>query len=818
MAQEVASRLQPEGNGDRRILVVDDEIRYLESVTAVVSAHGYAVRAARSAAEAVATLQQWRPQLVILDIHLAASSGFEVLERMQAVISNAAPSQSAPRFIVISADTRFDSAVRALRAGVTDYLAKPLRPQRLIEVLDREFAARDEIVTPAAAAPAGDIGAALAESILEDAPFLVYVLDAAGNITFLNRHAESVFGVERIEFLNQPWTAMFHGEQQLEAARHRFNERRRGTRATSNMPLTLLVPGRSDDVSTLPRRIDLKLFSTGIYRQVNGHEAFAGTCGFAAIESMHELPANAVTLRSTARSAPGDVTLSMPAPQVRAPELPSALIDALPLPIPVLHVDRADLTLRHANPAALQRPARIRLTPERLLDWLEVPEAEWYAFLDLARDRAVTGRLLGDAGGFPRWQASSFPAPGENAIVVLLHDLGAMATAHDQMIRLERSFQQSARLDAIRHIGGGLAHDFNNILASILGFTELAIAQRDAERSAAPASNDDPDDRTGVFLREAITAGHRARDLVQRIVELCSNDLDSATTPEPAEVIHRLLDRTRRILPASVNLQTHVDPAIGTLPVAPDTLARILVHLLGNARDAIDGRGTIELGTELVGPECGHCAACRREIRGQFLKITVKDSGAGLPPGSARDLFHLMARSGGIESSTRTGLAIVARDLHDHGGHLQLHSMEGLGTVVSVYLPCESEPGFGGRATEQIDVLVVEQDLSVGWLISEYLEQLGYATQLQIDPYQALMTLEASDDSIRVVICNSVLELDAGRRLLERIVERNGGAAIVALVHDHDGPLPAGVHALPSRTDRSSLARLLNEIAPLPEH
>lgn len=808
MTREVALLRQPAGGDQRRVLVVDDEIRYLESLTAVITAHGYDVRATRSPVEALATFQQWQPSIVILDVHLAGTSGFELLERLQALVPATSRSGTAPRFLVVSADTRFDTAVHALRAGARDYLAKPLRPERLIETLEYHFgeldAARAGSAVAAAALPAEtsvpEPSAALAESILEEAPFLVYTLDADGNITFLNRRAEAVFGVDRSELISKPWTVMVYGERQLERARYRLNERRRGERATSNLPLTLVVPGQQSNPQSSARQVSMKLFSSGIYRMDDEGESFAGTCGIAAIEQLLDLP-------DQADGEPPD-------PEQTARQLGLAL-DELPLPMPVLYLDRQRRTLRHANPAAYQRPSRVRLTAERLLEWLEVPEAEWFAFLELADSQAVSGRMLGDIGGFPRWQASGFLRTDVDEIVVVLDDLGAAAMAHDHMIRLERNFQQSARIDAIRHIGGGLAHDFNNILASILGFTELAIAQHEHEHSDEDATALPTEDRTSTYLREAINAGHRARDLVQRIVQLCGDDGPEGGTEEPAELLERLLERTRQILPTTVQLIARIDPELPRVSLAADTLTRLFVHLLTNARDAVEGRGSIEITTEQVGPESGHCAACRREIRGRHIKVSVKDSGAGLPPGAARDLFHLVARTSRLQSAPGTGLAVIARELHDRNGHLQLHSMEGLGTVVSIYLPVETEAGQAPIGAGVFDVLIVEQDLSVGWLMSEYLEQLGYATQLQIDPYSALQSLEAAGDAVRVVICNADLKIDAGQRLLDRIAELAPAAQLIALTDGRPVSLPPAAQTLRKNADRRTLETLMRRIAPL---
>ena len=116
-----------------RVLVVDDDPRYLHSLSALVDAHGYAVRGARTVASAAELVRTWHPAVILLDVHLGGGDGFALLEDLPGILAPA----PAPPVVVVSGDTRFDTAVRALRHGAADFLAKPCRPEALLAVLAR---------------------------------------------------------------------------------------------------------------------------------------------------------------------------------------------------------------------------------------------------------------------------------------------------------------------------------------------------------------------------------------------------------------------------------------------------------------------------------------------------------------------------------------------------------------------------------------------------------------------------------------------------------------------------------------------------------
>ncbi len=257
-----------------RILVVEDEPRYLESTRLLLRHYGHAVTTAKDAAQARARLTGQDFDLVLLDLHLPDATGLTILNDM-------APRLEQSMVIVVSGDTSIDSAIHALKAGAYDFLRKPYDPEELIKSLRnaaRELALKREN---------REIQARLEHSeqwhrfLVNNSPDIIFTLDAEGRFSYLNDCVEGITGHSKTELIGQPWETLVL-EAERETARWRMNERRTGERATRNFELLLQRRPTADSGDLAPPHVSVELSASGMYREeADGSRRYVGTYGVA---------------------------------------------------------------------------------------------------------------------------------------------------------------------------------------------------------------------------------------------------------------------------------------------------------------------------------------------------------------------------------------------------------------------------------------------------------------------------------------------------------------------------------------------------------
>jgi signal transduction histidine kinase len=286
--------------------------------------------------------------------------------------------------------------------------------------------------------------------------------------------------------------------------------------------------------------------------------------------------------------------------------------------------------------------------------------------------------------------------------------------------RLEANLQQARRMETIGTFASGIAHNFNNIVGAILGYTEMADARvRAGGRSAAS-------------LAEIRRAGERARQLVEQILKFGRR----SEGRRERVCIKALVAETKSLLAAS--LPSHIEflvsetPEMAVVSAEAAQLQQVVLNLCNNAAQAMDGAGVIEIGIEVR--EAAHALRVgRREVGpGRFAIISVSDRGPGMDEATLERIFEpfftTRAEGNGL------GLATVREIVEEHGGTVEVRTAPGVGTRFDIWLPSDSsdEPtsarlssGNAGRGAGET-VLVLETDRGHLLRHEEILAALGY--------------------------------------------------------------------------------------------
>jgi len=264
--------------------------------------------------------------------------------------------------------------------------------------------------------------------------------------------------------------------------------------------------------------------------------------------------------------------------------------------------------------------------------------------------------------------------------------------------RRHELFERVTRLERIELVStltSGIAHDFNNILAAILGYAQLAENQIRTDGRLPEVAR---------HLEEIRTAGQRARALIQQLPGFRQTGSCSARSTRLDGLAGEVAGLLRATLPDTVALVTDIDPTLPALSVDPGHVHQLLMNLLVNARDAINGGGTVRLSARRESMTAhAVCDSCRCEYSGDWLAISVRDDGPGIAQELRARLFEPFFTTKEIGQGTGIGLSVVHGVAHLYQGHVRVVSAPGAGCELRVLLPASILVGEAVAGTRETD-------------------------------------------------------------------------------------------------------------------
>ncbi|MGI4954176.1 MAG: ATP-binding protein, partial [Janthinobacterium lividum] len=316
-----------------------------------------------------------------------------------------------------------------------------------------------------------------------------------------------------------------------------------------------------------------------------------------------------------------------------------------------------------------------------------------------------------------------------------------------ELRRAEDALRQAQKMEAVGQLTGGIAHDFNNLLTGITGALEL-LQRRVGEGRYG---------EIGRFATVATTSANRAAALTQRLLAFARRQpLD----PKPVaanRLVADMEDLLRRTLGPGVTLEMVLSGGLWGTLCDPNQLESALLNLAINARDAMPEGGRLTIETANAHLDDAYALTQGFEVRaGQYVSISVTDTGVGMDPGVAARIFEPFFTTKPIGQGTGLGLSMLYGFVKQSDGHVRVYSEPGRGTTMRLYLPrhagaavLEAEanaPATPAGAGET--VLVVDDEDAVRMLVAEALADMGY------------VALEAADGPAGLDILRSVAKVD----------------------------------------------------------
>ena len=378
-----------------------------------------------------------------------------------------------------------------------------------------------------------------------------------------------------------------------------------------------------------------------------------------------------------------------------------------------------------------------------------------------------------DGSEFPiRLQAKNIPVKDKTVRVTEFRDITEQMRMREEQEDLQKQLLQVQKVESIGRLAGGIAHDLNNLLSPILGYSELLL------------DNLDFSERYRKQISVIFDAASRSRDLVRQLLAFSRKQTLDVRPTNLNNIVENLKKLLRRIIPEDIALEVDLctEPCVAMADI--NQIEQIIVNLSVNAAHAMPGGGTLRIMT-FIEDETGDSG--RTELGrspGKYAVLSVRDTGTGISEDIQHQIFEPFFSTKG-ELGVGLGLATVYGIVKQHNGDIEVHSQPGKGACFTIYLPFSDREYAGdeklGERREKVllagseTILIVEDDEHVRQLATTILSMHGYHVLTAGDGEDAVEMFNHFDGTIDMLLTDVILPGMNGKALSEKLTRRVPG-------------------------------------------
>ena len=344
----------------------------------------------------------------------------------------------------------------------------------------------------------------------------------------------------------------------------------------------------------------------------------------------------------------------------------------------------------------------------------------------------------------------------------------ALARDVTHEVQLERQLRQAQRMEAIGTLAGGISHDFNNSLASIITCSEMAL---DEVPAGSPLQE---------LLDVILKSGLRSKNLVKQILTFSRQGEQERQEVQVELIVNESLKLLRASLPASIEIRADLGREPGRVFADPTQIHQIVMNLCTNAVHAMRGQphGVMEIRLENVdvGPDSSLVVGLGTLAPGRYLRLTVKDSGHGMDAKVMERIFDPFFTTKTLAEGTGLGLSVIHGIVRNHGGTITVVSEPGRGAEFCVYLPrtdtvmaVEAADRCAASTAGSECILLVDDEESLAFASQKMLNRLGYQVVAWSDPRKALQMFRSEPDRFDLVITDQTMPHMNGTELAREL-------------------------------------------------
>lgn len=372
-------------------------------------------------------------------------------------------------------------------------------------------------------------------------------------------------------------------------------------------------------------------------------------------------------------------------------------------------------------------------------------------------------------------------------LLTIASDLSQRNQMEREAIALREQVVQATKMESVGHLTAGIAHDFNNILGAMLGYAELSKMMLNNPQSVAS-------EKIQSYQDMILTSGNRAKELILQMLtfsRISENETDINNIPVIylAPVLKEVTALLRSTIPSTIDLNYIIENDQSKARIHPVQLHQVILNLGVNARDAMGEYGKLDISLSEIHCEQTICASCKSAFSGNYLKISVKDNGSGIPQEVLNKIFDPFFTTKGVGKGTGMGLSVVHGIAHGAQGHIQVESSKDQGSAISILLPLDDLTEATIESTKLASsksfsitgarILLVDDEPSMAAMTKEYLVTNGAVVDSYTDPILALEAYKNNPHNYDLVITDETMPGLSGMHLAEKILNIKPGMPVI---------------------------------------
>ncbi len=321
-----------------------------------------------------------------------------------------------------------------------------------------------------------------------------------------------------------------------------------------------------------------------------------------------------------------------------------------------------------------------------------------------------------------------------------------------EQLQVQEKYQQTQKMEAIGQLAGGVAHDFNNMLAIILGQVEVAMLKMD------------PNDPMRKRLNEINVAAKRSADLTRHLLGFARKQTHNPEVLNLNETTDSTLTMLNRLIGEQIELKWLPEAGLPVVKIDPGHCNQILTNLIINARDAIIGSGTITVRTKRVTLSQEFCYDHPGCFPGEYVRLAVTDTGCGISSEIIGKIFDPFFTTKDIGEGTGLGLSMVFGLIKQNHGYIIVNSVPNQNTTFKLYFPIHKEPELIQELTEDRTIicgdetiLIVEDEISLLDVTKAIISEAGYTILSSDNPLDAIELVRDYDKKIDLLLTDVVM-------------------------------------------------------------
>ena len=354
---------------------------------------------------------------------------------------------------------------------------------------------------------------------------------------------------------------------------------------------------------------------------------------------------------------------------------------------------------------------------------------------------------------------------GGDGALVFVRDITERIEREKAHQHLREQLAQAQKMESVGRLAGGVAHDYNNMLGVIIGYSELALGRIDP---GSPLQTD---------LMEIHKAANRSADITRQLLAFARQQTVAPKVLDLNDTVESMLKMLRRLIGEDIELAWLPGAGLWPVKIDPAQIDQIMANLCVNARDAIEGVGKISIETANVTFDDDYCANHAEFIPGDYVQLAVSDDGCGMDRDVLENVFEPFFTTKGVGVGTGLGLATVYGIVKQNSGIINIYSEPDKGTTIKIYLPGQAVAADGATRENASEiplghgerVLLVEDEPAIMNMGTLMLEKLGYNLLAADNPNKAIQYAEEQTDPLQLLITDVVMPEMNGRDLADRL-------------------------------------------------